>query len=153
MKYVPCIVMDLRPFFFPRAFFHQHVHRSCSPKANEASRSPGREAASRHRVLLAVVNQEVMRLLRKTLAVALACERELERSWRMLAVRQRPVSAAHLETQADWAAGRNQASMAAARCRARRRRNVAASVPNLPPTSRPTTTSRHLRARMSSGYV
>ena len=50
-------------------------------------------------------------------------------------------SAAHLEAQADWAGGRNQAGIAATRCRVRRRRNVAASAPNLPPTSRPTTTS------------
>ena len=47
-------------------------------EANEASRSPGREAAGRHRVLPAVVSQELMRLRRKTLALALACERELE---------------------------------------------------------------------------
>ena len=47
-------------------------------EANEASRSPGREAAGQHRVFPAVVGQELMRLRRRTLAVALACERELE---------------------------------------------------------------------------
>ena len=47
-------------------------------EANEASRSPGREAAPRHRVLPAVVSQEIMRLRRRTLAVALACERGFE---------------------------------------------------------------------------
>ena len=47
-------------------------------EANEASRSPGREAAGQHRVLPALVSQELMRLRRRTLAVALACERELE---------------------------------------------------------------------------
>ena len=42
--------------------------------------------------------------------------------------------AARREAQADWAAGRSQPGMAAARCRARRRGNVAAWAPNLAPT-------------------
>ena len=47
-------------------------------EANEASHSLGREAAGQHRLLPAVVSQELMRLRRRTLDIALACERELE---------------------------------------------------------------------------
>ena len=51
------------------------------------------------------------------------------------------------------AEGLNCAGTVEARCRARRRGSCTASVPNLPPTSRPTTTRRQRRARSSSGYV
>ena len=48
------------------------------------------------------------------------------------------------------AEGLNCAGTAAARCRARRRRSCTASTPNLPPTSRPTTTRCRSAPRLQS---
>ena len=56
-------------------------------------------------------------------------------------------------TQAARAAARSGAGTSRARCPASRRSQVAASAPNRPPTSTPTTTKRQRRARSSSGYV
>ena len=62
-------------------------------------------------------------------------------------------SAAHRATQAACAAGRRWAGTATARCRASRRKKVAASAPKRPPTSMSMTTRRQRGARVSSGYV
>ena len=118
-----------RSLFSPHALFH---HRSWSPKNREGgSRSPGRGSAGQHWVLPAVVGKEPMRLWHNIFAVASACERARTGSWRTPAARQRP-SAANREAQADWAAVHGQPSIAATRCRARRRRNAAPPLSSSP---------------------
>ena len=55
-------------------------------------------------------------------------------------------NAADWETQVDKAAGRSQASLAAARCRVKRRGKIAASAPDLKLNLIQTPTSPHLHA-------